>query len=478
VGQSQSASHSISSSRALRGMLGGAVLSFATLASCGGGLGDEDYVPEPRAALNAYDLNNPPFCVGTCEPDYGSQRTPDCEVAEAGIEFFPGGGLPDADVLNGDAGNITNFYSYNDNSSDFLVAGPIPFDPDAALANFQPPAQPVQDRCEPNENVHHIRGGLFREWGGGMGRRMVDMPTAAGCGALPAGEDAPAHCPRANPRFEDALAAMEDQNEAARWRANYYAMTLDLTGWDGISFWARSGPNNTGGIRVYVGDRQMDEDMAFLEMSAGLEPTCRRARECSCPNHVPCTLSDVAVSTGVQTGLANPWRCYDPAVEGPSLLAVYRQYEAAGRQGVFDEVYETCGPTLCDEDNPSFGTMPGTAPDPEFATVFGKQCLPYKLVSDLEDSFCYDPNDPLHPPPDGPQRCGDGWAKGVALTADWQFFKIPFTELRQEGYGKPFPNLDLSAITLVRFTWTQGWVDVWLDDVRFYRQLSNAPQSE
>jgi hypothetical protein len=26
-------------------------------------------------------------------------------------------------------------------------------------------------------------------------------------------------------------------------------------------------------------------------------------------------------------------------------------------------------------------------------------------------------------------------------------------------------------VTVVRFTWTVGWVDYWIDDVRFYRSL-------
>ena len=97
------------------------------------------------------------------------------------------------------------------------------------------------------------------------------------------------------------------------------------------------------------------------------------------------------------------------------------------------------------------------------------QCQLYKLTNDLEEYYCYDATKPASFPPDQPHRCGDGWEKGVALSTDWQFYTIPFTELRQEGYGQEFSYLDLSAITLVRFTWTQGWVDVWLDDVRFYR---------
>ena len=43
--------------------------------------------------------------------------------------------------------------------------------------------------------------------------------------------------------------------------------------------------------------------------------------------------------------------------------------------------------------------------------------------------------------------------------------------------GHEFSYLDLSKITLVRFTWMQGWLDVWLDDVRFYRHALSAQQT-
>lgn len=442
--------------------LGGA-LSFLLVGFAGcGGIGDENYVPSPGTPVNQADLNAFPYCVGTCEPDYGSTRV-DCR-ADDGLEFFP------ADVLNGDTGVVTGFYSYNDNTAEFLVSGPDGYS--TTQGNFEPPVVTVNDLCSsedgaavgPNQ-VHHLRGGLYREWGGGMGRRLVDFVTPLGCPAGPSRPEDPEFCPDADPRLEDAIAA----GAPTTLRGQFYGMMADLRGWEGISFWARQGPNNTAGIRVYVADRQLDDDIAFLENNAGITPMCGRVRECGCRNHRPCTPGPEPLIDSY---------CFDP-IETPNFAELRQEYFGRGEQTLFEERYPFCGASACNDINDAF-----QAPDPLFATPTNMtspgtaECQAYKLTNDLEDYFCFDRNKPETLPPDGPDRCGDGWAKGVTLTNDWQFFKVPFTELRQEGYGKEFQYLDLSKITLVRFTWMQGWVDVWLDDVRFYRQANAAPASE
>ncbi len=460
--------------------LGFAVTALGLAASACGDIGDENYVPPTRTAVNQIDLDNSPWCVGTCLPDYGSQRI-DCN-AEAGLEFFP------YDVMNADAGTITQFYAYNDGTNDFMVAGPIPFDPAPVATNYEPQAVTVNDRCGPDgqlgmENVHHIRGGLFREWGGGMGRRLLDF-VSTDC-SRPAAEGEPDYCPDADPRIDGVTSDPSDdayiQMSKATLANDFYGMMVDLRGWEGISFWARGGPNNTGGVRVGLGDRQLDDDVAFLENRAGLEPLCGRVRECGCRNHRPCTENDIPSANGVPT-----FSCWQPGIDpSPGEL----QAAGAAVSLLEDRPYDACGITACNEGAAAFamGDTLTAAPDPLFATAehpnmtFTQktaQCLRYKLTNDLEDSFCYDPNNPATFPSDPPQQCGDVFAKGVTLTQDWQFFKIPFTELRQEGYAKPFGTLDLSKITLVRFTWSQGWVDVWLDDVRFYRHIGFTGQSQ
>jgi len=48
--------------------------------------------------------------------------------------------------------------------------------------------------------------------------------------------------------------------------------------------------------------------------------------------------------------------------------------------------------------------------------------------------------------------------------------------LLQQGWAKRSNKLDTTAISVVRFTWDGGWVDFWIDDVRFYRHKPPPPQ--
>lgn len=472
--------------RALAGSVGLRGVALGAIVLCLGGLlagalggcgsvGDANYAPPQTVPLNQVDLNDKPFCVGSCLPDYGSKPV-NCNVTQ-GLEFFP------VDVMNGNTGTVTGFYAYSDNTADFLQAGPDAFPPGAIVtndpnttqvSNYEPATVTVNDGCGedgkrgPN-NVHHLRGGLFTEYGGGMGRRLLNFVSTAPkpCSSTgPSQPGDPDYCPDADPRIE----SVADKPGNASLRSQFYSMMADLRGWEGISFWARSGPNNTGGMRVYIGDRQLDDDIAFLERNAGLEPMCLRAKVCGCLDHRPCTPNSQGQGSGPQLVGES---CWDPALDpSPSSLRA----AALAKQQPFVNPYDICGNSLCDQINAAWQAV-----DPLFATPANPtapgtaQCLPFKLKSDLQDTFCYDPNNPASFPPEQSQRCGDGWEKGVTLTTDWQFYTIPFSELRQEGYGKMFGYLDLSKITLVRFTWTQGWVDVWLDDVKFYRHLPDAP---
>lgn len=445
------------------------VAGVAGAVSACGDIGDPNYVPPQVTPVNEADLENKPFCVGTCAPDYGSTRI-DCK-AEEGLEFFP------VDVMNGDTGTVTGFYAYNDGTSDFMVAGPKGYPRDAivtnlmdttTLSNYEPQTVVAHDRCGPDgkpadNNVHHLRGGLFTEWGGGMGRRLQNFVTTANppcSGTRGAQPGEPDYCPDADERIESV--ADLPANQRVNLRPNFYGMMADLRGWEGISFWARQGPDNTAAIRVYVADRQLDEDIAFLEANSGLTPMCLRSRECACRNHRPCTANDPPAAPG--------YSCWDPKLDvSPGTIE---------RQGGTNP-YDICGTTLCDAFNAAWPNIV----DQQFATPDNEdlpgtaQCQLYKLTNDLQSYYCYDETKPETFPTNGPDQCGDGWEKGVALSTDWQFYTIPFTELRQEGYGKMFSYLDLSKITLVRFSWMQGWLDVWLDDVRFYRHARNATQT-
>lgn len=70
--------------------------------------------------------------------------------------------------------------------------------------------------------------------------------------------------------------------------------------------------------------------------------------------------------------------------------------------------------------------------------------------------------------PSGRPQC-DPYGKGVGLVNHWEFYAIPFSEMRQKGYGKPDPVLDLTHILGVKFGLGKGAWDVWLDDIAFYK---------
>jgi hypothetical protein len=60
---------------------------------------------------------------------------------------------------------------------------------------------------------------------------------------------------------------------------------------------------------------------------------------------------------------------------------------------------------------------------------------------------------------------------GYALVGpDWEFFKLPFSELRQAGWGVKAPEFDTAGLRTVTFLFPAGSWDIWIDDVTFYRR--------
>jgi hypothetical protein len=460
----------VSRSRIARGslctVLLGVVVAAAT--SCGPE-GDSSWVPpvpvpaDPRVAMDPQQRCVRPGPDGTCTPDVLPPLV-NCAVAEAGVEFL-------TPAIFDFASNTTSLYSYSDGTSEFLSPN-----------GYEPPVFPGSTRCgvdtnndgvlEPDLNKAgelHLWGGPFREWGGGMGRSMQGYAASLGCvlSAPPVAppDDGTGPCPARDERIEAVPTTMAT-DPGGNLRNDYYQRVVDVRDWDGISFWARLGPGSDPGFRITLGDRQLDDDVSFLESEAfklsggnAPGPTCGRVLECGCRNHRPCTDDPGGLGQF----------CWDPTRGDPSPSDVLRTLPGA----VVDEFpynfpYEMCGATQCNEPYDAF-----TRPDLIFATSTNggtASCQPYTFQNDFTADYCYDANDPNGLAVAAAyERCGDVWAKPVGLTPQWQLFKVPFTELRQEGWGKEFQYLDLSRIALVRFTWAVGWIDFWVDDVRFYR---------
>jgi hypothetical protein len=450
-------------------------------------------------------------CVGTCSPDYGPEpiTLEDCARAEAGLEFFPvpvwdwePGGFGGSDPVNNPRYGADDAYSYQDGTTEFLMTNAVGTTNDFTgdgigepctaewhayegneancQAQYGMPVPAPVDRCG-STGAMHLRGGPFREWGGGLGIRLDGFAQAAAegigseCPAIPLENpdpSEPAFCPEYSSRianapgweYYDTSLMMTTRYETFN-ETGYYLMQVDLREWEGISFWARRGPDSQPGFRVVLGDLNLDDDASFIETQAGIEPTCRRAKECDCRNHRTCTRWSAGYLID-ELGQRREWNtgfyCAEPSLD----LSPYSQMHPWNH-----EAYR-CDVTAC---NYRYAAYPGS-PDAPFWTSDRTEdrfqgtasCNTWTFDNDITRKGCFDPNG--QKPPESADRCGDPWIAPVRLSSDWEFYQVPFTDLRQEGYGKEFPATKLSAITMVRFTWHVGWADFWIDDVRFYRK--------
>jgi hypothetical protein len=198
-----------------------------------------------------------------------------------------------------------------------------------------------------------------------------------------------------------------------------------MSRWDGVAVWARRGPDSQPLLRVLVGNKYTDDDISFLQYAEDpAKPRyCERSRECACLNG---TAAIVASQTGESSTKCGVERCNDPYPAFPDRFG--------GR-------------------------------DPQFAD---RPCTPYAFRNGTQSSYCFDPaKDP--PPPESDQGCGDYWTFPLHLTTEWQLFLVPFTTMYQQGWAKRWPLFDTSSVSVVRLTWDKGWVDYWIDNLRFYR---------
>lgn len=476
-----------------------------------------------------YNPQDPTLCPNNeCLPDPGSRvvSAEECKQAEEGLEFLP---LPimdfEDDRSNGfDDRNKNRRMDVDENGIPLEASGlseryglvTYTYDDDTTNNiypyGWEPPAIPDPfSRCERKDNhVFHIAGGPFLEWGGGLGRSLRCMngdiaasseaqsaidtmrvkygwgaqndgsseiycPTGESTGAaktIPAACNLPENhpsgvgkiCPKRDREFKRTKTVDPPQDAAL------LGMAIDLSEWEGISFWARRGPNSQAGIRLLLGDKYTDDDISFLQyVRDPMGPRyCDRAFECRCKDQSkPCTALTAAEvdeyntamnagSSGVDVNppVAGDGVCWDRENDPPILEFRRLQY---------------CGPTACNKATDS-GKSLNVKYDPLTA---GTQCMEFTQRGSITTDFCYDPKSKIpaqQQPVEASQACGDHWMKSVRLGLDWQFYTIPFTELLQQGWAKRSYKLDLTALTLARITWDRGHIDFYIDDVRVYRK--------
>jgi hypothetical protein len=441
-------------------------LGFAGCQAFGGHPGGD---PVPLAPA-VYPAGLP--CLGTCVPDPGSGPV-DCS-ASSGVDTLP------VLKISGTLDNLgyaiaANLYTYSDGTAQTyaISSAPAPIGP-TEQSGYQPHTQEVDLCGSPNFALHIVGGyvpgatgateagcapfvaaaGGFRGYGGGVGISMQKLNDSDSLG-----DNTNCYCNPACTSPHPEVCPPPSADYAVRVAA------LDVSGYDGVSFWARRGPNGQEAVGVNVGDQYTDDDLSYLTYRN--DPTaprnCERVRQCACSNQKPCLYQSTAPAVCVNGMLA-------PATAGyycmPLDPVLYQSISGQGSN-------LNCDVTECNVPYaayPNFDIDGGMTSatggrDPQF---YGRPCTPFDWNNGVGSSFCFDPaTDPA--PADPTQQCGDHWMKMVDLDTDWHFYRIPFTDLRQQGYGKKSEQLDLHAVSLVRFTWTAGWIDYWIDEVSFYR---------
>jgi hypothetical protein len=508
-------------------------------------LGCEAYknYEERKAAAKAAGQNIDYSCMnGVCVDD-PAVKNPElfvvtkeaCDTAEKDYEFMP---IPIMDVEHESRDNgyfyALHTYTYDDDTTQSLR--PFGWEPKGIIDDTL--------RCDEGANhVLHLKGGPFLEWGGGFGRSVrcmngisetykVSAPVNTAnqfwvdrlkpgelrtdgitpystaelftytelladvychygdnftneqieanraCGPKQTDPLALSVCPERDKKF------LEDPTSISPEELPLVAMTLDLTEWEGVSFWARRGPNSQPGLRVLVGDKLTDDDISFGQFffNPTAEPYCRRTYECGCKDQsVPCTIVTQEDVDTYNDNIVDPkwgWDILDrPSSSEMNPLkpgdGICWDREKAKREnipiGSDRPDYQYCGRSACIHQSDSAKSL-NPRVDP---FIYGTECKEFTFRGSITSKFCYDPNSEFEiqrKPTEPSQTCGDHWMKSITLSQDWKLYTVPFTELLQQGWAKRSYWLNLDAISLVRLTWDRGYVDFYIDDIRFYRK--------
>jgi hypothetical protein len=219
---------------------------------------------------------------------------------------------------------------------------------------------------------------------------------------------------------------------------------VDISGYDGIAFWARRGPE--GASRLMIGIQTKDTSGYIArEGKPFAGKYCERIKTCvpSCDDGTECRefTSSVPQDT-VRYRCLPPGAMPDPTA-APALL---------------DLLYPQCGVHTC------FGAtdFPDTdAENPEDPWT----CKPYTFSGLEENYWCFG----SEPPPAPSERCDDGFVSSVSLSTDWTFYKLPFESFAQVGFAKRADRFDLKNVFSIALQFSVGYVDLYVDNMSFYR---------
>jgi hypothetical protein len=280
----------------------------------------------------------------------------------------------------------------------------------------------------PNANVLHVRGGRFNHFGGG-----VEHALNWDCNAL-------AHQPRG---VDDLCVTPQEAAADSTLRPTTESEVMDISGYDGIAFWARRGPEGSSGLMVGL---QTKDTSGYLARSGKLGPKyCKREKSCvpTCDPGTECVEFTQTVPTDTTR-----YRCITPGAAPDSTLA----------PALVDLLYPQCGVHTC------WGASDFPDPDAENPEDLW-ECKPYTFSGLEENYWCFGSEPPAAPS----ERCDDGFVSSVSLSTDWQFYKLPFEVFRQAGFAKRADRFDLKNVFSIAFQFSVGYADFYVDNVSFYR---------
>ncbi|APR79119.1 Hypothetical protein A7982_04466 [Minicystis rosea] len=281
---------------------------------------------------------------------------------------------------------------------------------------------------KPNQWALHARGGRFNYFGAGL-----EHPFAA-IEACPSGSDFCPPPPEPGSKT-DSVGFPLTRSDGHDYEQPEPHRYWDLSRYDGITLWARRGPDSQPGVLVALHDKHTSD-----ALNRENQTFCRRIKTCrlDCQNGLPCSPENPDAPKPT-------FRCFDPN-QGMAPIPEPAEIE---------EVYPVCGPSAC------------RSPDYYYdRDLDGTECKPYEFSGTSSAYYCYGDE----PPPTEAERCGDGWVAPIHLSTDWQIFVLPFSEFRQVGFGKRAPFMDLHSIYMMAIQLPVGFADVYIDNVTFYRR--------
>jgi hypothetical protein len=380
----------------------------------------------------------PPIATGMPDPGWGPI---DCtplaaiEIAPPSLVTFEADPTVPNSVGVGEA-----FSQYDDGTyGSFHVTGDATWYP-GLLGRFTVPwglaAEQISNgpSCDgqPNNWAMHIRGGRFNYYGAGMEHPLgAIVPCPVNDAGQPTNFCPPLPAPGATTDSAGFPLTAPGGVPYAESAPHQY---WDVSAYDGITLWARTGPEGTDGVLVAIQDKFTSDTLNRQN-----NKFCQRIKTCipDCVNNAPCSPDnpDASVPT---------YRCFDPAA-GMAPITEPAELEL---------VYPRCGASAC--------TSPSYYIDPDFDDT---QCKPYEWSGKQAAYYCYGAT----PPPSETERCTDGWVASINLTTEWQIYVLPFSQFQQVGFGKPAPYMDLRSVYEWALEFPVGYVDVYIDNVAFYK---------